>query len=72
MYHALIHLFQFFTKNGEPTLVTKDPAFQDVIGHQSSLSFNDVKAANIVYQCGGKQELLTFVKQQHTRWLVLL
>ena len=42
-------------------MITKDPSYQDVIGNNMRilhLSFNDVKAANIMYECAGNVKML--------------
>ena len=41
----------FFSKNGKPTIITKDSHFQSVIGNRDGLSFYDVMLANRMYQC---------------------
>ena len=47
-------LWIFFTNsiNGQPTIVTKDPAFQYVIGQRRTFSEGDVKMINTMYPCG--------------------
>ncbi|BFZ15689.1 hypothetical protein BsWGS_18728 [Bradybaena similaris] len=40
-----------FSGNDKYTIVTIDPAFQDVIGNRDGLSFNDIKLANLMYNC---------------------
>ncbi|XP_071520526.1 protein SpAN-like [Panulirus ornatus] len=40
-----------FSKNGRPTIVTKDPAKQIYLGHRSSLTFRDVHILNQMYNC---------------------
>ena len=46
--------FQFATENGCKTIVTKDPRYQYKIGTATGLSFNDIKLANLLYNCSGK------------------
>uniref|UniRef100_T1IKW2 Metalloendopeptidase n=1 Tax=Strigamia maritima TaxID=126957 RepID=T1IKW2_STRMM len=42
-----------FSINGKNTLVTKDPFKHFLIGQRESLSFADIKLANLMYKCGG-------------------
>merc|ERR1711935_560720 len=52
----------YFSKNGKPTIVTKDPNWATMIGTRpgpgKALSFGDLKLLNIMYKCadhcGGK------------------
>lgn len=48
--------FQAFSVNGQPTIRTIDPAFQTVIGNAPTLSFRDIKLANLMYNCAGTLE----------------
>nr|XP_002123301.1 meprin A subunit alpha-like isoform X1 [Ciona intestinalis] len=41
-----------FSSNGQPTIVTLDPAFQDVIGQRRTFSEGDVTKINRMYKCG--------------------
>uniref|UniRef100_A0A0B7A8H7 Metalloendopeptidase n=1 Tax=Arion vulgaris TaxID=1028688 RepID=A0A0B7A8H7_9EUPU len=43
-----------FSGNGQYTIRTRNPAFQEVIGNREGLSFNDIKLANIMYSCNKK------------------
>ncbi|XP_041349464.1 zinc metalloproteinase nas-13-like [Gigantopelta aegis] len=40
-----------FSTNGQRTIITKNPAFQNIIGNRRGLSFRDIKLANIMYSC---------------------
>ncbi|XP_078337797.1 zinc metalloproteinase nas-13-like [Crassostrea virginica] len=40
-----------FSTNGQPTIRTVDPAFQNIIGNAPVLSFRDIKLANLMYTC---------------------
>ncbi|KAH9498113.1 hypothetical protein Btru_008292 [Bulinus truncatus] len=42
----------FFSINEKPTILTKDPKFQKLIGMSERLSFFDIKQANLLYRCG--------------------
>ncbi|XP_071961986.1 blastula protease 10-like [Antedon mediterranea] len=44
----------YFSKNDLPTITTKDPLLQNVIGQRDSLSFYDIKLANLAYNCDDK------------------
>ena len=37
------------------TVRTKDPQYQSVIGNAPGLSFRDIKLANRMYSCNGKE-----------------
>ncbi|BFZ15688.1 hypothetical protein BsWGS_18727 [Bradybaena similaris] len=51
-YKSIMHYGgRAFSGNGQYTIVTIDPAFQDVIGNRNGLSFNDIKLANLMYNC---------------------
>ncbi|XP_059178679.1 blastula protease 10-like [Physella acuta] len=43
-----------FTQNGQLTIKTKDPVYQNVIGNREGLSFYDIKLANLMYTCDDK------------------
>ena len=45
---------QAFSNNGQITIQTKDPRYQDVIGNRVSLSFGDIKKANLMLKCRGQ------------------
>ncbi len=56
LYMYCVVCFQAFSKDKKKTIITKNPAYQDIIGDTDKLkhlSFNDVKAANIMYKCAG-------------------
>jgi len=40
-----------YRSNGEPTIVTKDPKFQDVIGQRRTFSEGDVTKISRMYHC---------------------
>lgn len=40
-----------FSSNGEPTIVTNDPAYQHVIGQRVGLSRRDIEKMNRMYEC---------------------
>ena len=42
-----------FSDNGEDTIETIDPNYQDVIGQRDYLSANDIAKLNKMYQCWG-------------------
>ncbi|XP_071943847.1 blastula protease 10-like [Antedon mediterranea] len=44
----------YFTMNDLPTITTKDPLLQNSIGSRNSLSFYDIKLANVAYACDDK------------------
>lgn len=50
--------FQTFTKNGQPTITTKSSYFQNIIGNREGLSFQDIKLANLMYDCAAGEHLL--------------
>lgn len=53
-YKSIMHYGQYaFSKDhgNLKTIVTKDPAFQDVIGKAESLSFLDIRTLALMYQC---------------------
>ena len=41
-----------FSKNGKPTIITKDPAYANRIG-QTHISEDDAKVVNLMYNCPG-------------------
>lgn len=52
-YRSIMHYgSRAFSGNGQHTIKTKDPNFQDVIGNREGLSFYDIKLANLMYSCG--------------------
>ena len=52
--NPIFALLQAFSKNGEPTIVTKDPAYRDKIGLSKQLAFSDIKIVNLMYNCAGR------------------
>ncbi|XP_042222256.1 blastula protease 10-like, partial [Homarus americanus] len=42
---------QYFTDNGDPTIVTNDPSYQGLIGQREGLSHYDKLLANRMYSC---------------------
>jgi len=42
-----------FSSNGQMTIKTKDPEWQEKIGNSQNLAFSDVKIVNEMYKCGG-------------------
>jgi len=42
-------LCQVYTKNGDFTILTKDPLYEQTIGQKVQLSFQDAKLLNIMY-----------------------
>nr|KAG5691102.1 hypothetical protein BaRGS_030910 [Batillaria attramentaria] len=51
-YRSIMHYgARDFSRNGDYTIRTKDPSFQRVIGNRESLSFRDIKLANLLYEC---------------------
>ena len=51
-YRSVMHYGDnFFTRNGRRTIITKDPAFQNVIGRGRGMSYLDIKSVNLAYKC---------------------
>lgn len=51
-YSSIMHYgAKAFSKNGEITITTHDPAWQDLIGKIPDLSKNDAELARIIYNC---------------------
>ena len=51
-YRSLMHYGAYaFSRNGKPTITTKDPAFQNVIGRAREMSYLDIKSLNLAYKC---------------------
>jgi len=51
-YNSIMHYSDSgFSINGQPTITTKDPAFQDVIGQRRTFSPGDVDMINRMYPC---------------------
>ncbi|XP_076135732.1 meprin A subunit beta-like [Alosa pseudoharengus] len=51
-YWSVMHYGQYaFSKGGEPTIITKDADFQDVIGQEQDMSSLDVVELNRLYGC---------------------
>lgn len=51
-YLSIMHYTQNeLSRNNKLTIKTKDPSYQKLIGWVSGLSFYDVKAANLLYEC---------------------
>jgi len=54
-YQSIMHYGQTaFTKDGEPTMITRDPSWQFRIGAAKDLSFGDIKTVNLMYKCAEK------------------
>ncbi|XP_064646414.1 zinc metalloproteinase nas-13-like [Lineus longissimus] len=54
-YLSMMHYGEkHFSFNGKSTIVTKDPAFQKVIGQREGFSFRDVKMINLMYDCASE------------------
>ncbi len=52
-YYSVMHYPDWgFSSNGKPTITTKDPAYQDVIGQRAGFSKQDIAALKVAYQCG--------------------
>ena len=62
--HVSGDFFQFFHKNGQPTIVTKDRSWQSRIGTATDFSFADIRLANIIYNCGGEDFLSAWWRHQ--------
>ena len=59
MCYLTLTLYVFLTiqassVKGQPTIKTKDPFMQYVIGRADKLSFYDYKGINLMYGCNGK------------------
>lgn len=51
-YRSVMHYGgRAFSQNGQLTIKTNDPAYQNVIGNRDGLSFYDIKLANLMYKC---------------------
>nr|XP_039258477.1 meprin A subunit beta-like [Styela clava] len=55
-----------FTKNGNNTIRTRDPKFQDVIGQQSTFSPGDVIKINRMYDCSDTVRITNSVNFEET------
>lgn len=54
-YSSIMHYGEtYFSKNNKPTIVTRDPKYQKLIGQREMISFNDAKGMNAMYSCGSK------------------
>ncbi|KAH9498111.1 hypothetical protein Btru_008283 [Bulinus truncatus] len=54
-YRSVMHYGgRAFSFNGQLTIQTKDPQYQNVIGNREGLSFFDIKLANLMYKCGDR------------------
>lgn len=56
-------LHNIFRSNGEPTIVTRDPEFQDVIGQRRTFSYGDSTKINRMYNCSKIQQIYHGVKR---------
>ncbi|KAK6960982.1 zinc metalloproteinase nas-14 [Biomphalaria glabrata] len=51
-YRSVMHYGGYaFSFNGQLTIKTKDPQYQNVIGNRDGMSFFDIKLANLMYKC---------------------
>jgi len=51
-YASVMHYGEsVFSYNGQPVIITKDPAWQKKIGTTEGLSFRDIKLINLMYSC---------------------
>lgn len=55
----LLLIIKAFTKNGKATIVPLEPGVK-VMGQRNSLSPLDIKQANLLYNCKGKQIRLQY------------
>lgn len=66
-YGSMMHYSKNAFRNGsEPTIVTKIPAFSDVIGQRMEFSDSDLLKLNRLYNCSKSQQvspLLSLAKQ---------
>ncbi|KAL8624486.1 hypothetical protein ACOMHN_053029 [Nucella lapillus] len=52
-YRSIMHFGQkAFNSHGRTTIMTKNPDFQDIIGHAEHLSQRDIQTVNLMYRCG--------------------
>ena len=54
-YESIMHYGKTaFSTNGQTTIQTLDPKFQNVIGNQYGISFSDIQLINLMYNCNSK------------------
>lgn len=45
-----------FSRNGEPTIIARDAAFQNSMGNRAGFSFHDIWLANTMYNCAEEND----------------
>jgi hypothetical protein len=51
-YRSVMHYEKnAFSKNGQETIVARNPFFRNIIGQREHLSFGDAKRINNMYEC---------------------
>ncbi|XP_075322629.1 meprin A subunit beta-like [Odontesthes bonariensis] len=60
-YWSVMHYIKnAFTNGNGPTIITKDPKFQDVIGQKLGISNRDVQELNLLYNCNSTIAFMTY------------